>query len=208
LATNVYIDGFNFYYGVVKNTPYKWLDFRRLSEGLLRGHQIGSVKYFTARVTDRPNDPYQSQRQDTFIRALQTRGVEPYFGFFQTRPKTVWVPARGGKPGRSIKAEVTEEKGTDVTLGAHLLWDAFHAEMNCALVLSNDADLQVPVKMAINFHVPVIIVNPHRHLGQRDCLFGSESRKLNKRLIVSSQLPREVTDAGGRIIVRPSHWDP
>jgi hypothetical protein len=86
--------------------------------------------------------------------------------------------------------------------------DAFHVEMDCALVLSNDADLQVPVTMAIDLNVPVIIVNPHRHSGQRDCLFGSESRKLNKRLIVSSQLPRAVIDANGRTIVRPSHWDP
>jgi len=27
LRTNVYIDGFNFYYGAVKGTPYRWLDF-------------------------------------------------------------------------------------------------------------------------------------------------------------------------------------
>ena len=38
---NVYIDGFNFYYGVVRNTPYKWLDFRKLSEGLVRAGKRG-----------------------------------------------------------------------------------------------------------------------------------------------------------------------
>ena len=207
-TTNVYIDGFNFYYGVVKGTPYKWLDFRRLAESLLRGHQIGRVKYFTARVNDRPNDPYQSQRQDVFIRALETRGVEPLFGFFQTRPKTVWVPPRGGRRGYDLKALVTEEKGTDVTLGAHLLWDAFHQEMSCALVLSNDVDLQVPVRMTIDLGVPVIIVNPHRHKGQRDCLIGSESRKLSDRHLARSQLPRQLVDADGRTITRPTAWDP
>ncbi len=29
MLTNVYVDGFNFYYGAVKGTPYKWLDIRR-----------------------------------------------------------------------------------------------------------------------------------------------------------------------------------
>ena len=27
--TIVYVDGFNFYYGVLKNTRYKWLDLER-----------------------------------------------------------------------------------------------------------------------------------------------------------------------------------
>jgi hypothetical protein len=26
LRTNVYVDGFNLYYGCLKGTPYKWLD--------------------------------------------------------------------------------------------------------------------------------------------------------------------------------------
>ena len=27
VITNVYIDGFNLYYGCLKRSPYKWLDF-------------------------------------------------------------------------------------------------------------------------------------------------------------------------------------
>ena len=26
MVTNVYVDGFNLYYGCLKSTPYKWLD--------------------------------------------------------------------------------------------------------------------------------------------------------------------------------------
>ncbi|MEZ5246060.1 MAG: hypothetical protein R2707_13255 [Acidimicrobiales bacterium] len=28
MATVVYIDGFNFYYGAVKGTPHEWLDYQ------------------------------------------------------------------------------------------------------------------------------------------------------------------------------------
>jgi hypothetical protein len=28
--TAIYVDGFNFYYGAVKSTPCKWLDFMKL----------------------------------------------------------------------------------------------------------------------------------------------------------------------------------
>ena len=49
--TFVCVDGFNFYYGAVKGSPdLRWLDYRELAGRLLRGHHVGAVKYFTARV--------------------------------------------------------------------------------------------------------------------------------------------------------------
>jgi hypothetical protein len=59
-----YIDGFNFYYGAVKGTPWKWLDFEAICGSLVRGLSVDQIHYFTARVKDRPDDPAQSQRQD------------------------------------------------------------------------------------------------------------------------------------------------
>ena len=38
---NVYVDGFNLYYGCVKGSPFKWLDLAQLSAKLLpAAHQI------------------------------------------------------------------------------------------------------------------------------------------------------------------------
>ena len=51
MRTIVYIDGFNLYYGCLKNTPYKWLNLEKLFMQLLdKKHKIIAVKYFTARV--------------------------------------------------------------------------------------------------------------------------------------------------------------
>jgi hypothetical protein len=36
VATTVYIDEFNLYYGALKDTPYKWLDLEALRRRLLR----------------------------------------------------------------------------------------------------------------------------------------------------------------------------
>ncbi|MGH8209828.1 MAG: NYN domain-containing protein [Steroidobacteraceae bacterium] len=56
--TIVYVDGFNFYYGAVRGTPWKWLDpvalFRRV---LGPQNDIIQVKYFTARVSPTAGDP-------------------------------------------------------------------------------------------------------------------------------------------------------
>lgn len=52
---NVYIDGFNLYYGALKGTPYKWLNFHALCRRILQPHNtLVQIKYFTARVKDRP----------------------------------------------------------------------------------------------------------------------------------------------------------
>src|SRR5258708_3623868 len=48
--TNVYIDGFNFYYGAVKNTPYRWVNLAALCRHMLPNDTIQSIKYFTAIV--------------------------------------------------------------------------------------------------------------------------------------------------------------
>ena len=72
LKTNVYIDGFNFYYGCIKGTPYRWLDLSLLCRRLLPKARIHRIRYFTALVTPRPNDPGQRTRQEIYLRALRT----------------------------------------------------------------------------------------------------------------------------------------
>ncbi|PVV83522.1 hypothetical protein DD509_06745 [Dehalogenimonas alkenigignens] len=70
--TNVYIDGFNFYYGALKHTPYKWIDLSRLCAHLFPADTIHRIRYFTARVKPTHNDPYAPIRQEIYLRALRT----------------------------------------------------------------------------------------------------------------------------------------
>src|SRR5215204_882432 len=72
MRTNVYIDGFNLFYGCLKGSPYKWLDIDALCRRLLPKDQINRIRYFTALVTARPGDPQQPVRQETYLRALET----------------------------------------------------------------------------------------------------------------------------------------
>jgi hypothetical protein len=52
-----------------------------------------------------------------------------------------------------------EEKGSDVNVAAHLLVDVLEANVDGALVVSNDSDLKLPVQIA-RTRVPVGLVNP------------------------------------------------
>ncbi|MCU1222929.1 MAG: hypothetical protein JWQ42_1022 [Edaphobacter sp.] len=60
---NVYIDGFNLYYGALKRTPYKWLDLGLLARTLRPTDTIQQIHYFTARVSSRPLQSHLGRSQ-------------------------------------------------------------------------------------------------------------------------------------------------
>ena len=79
MATNVYIDGFNLYYGAITGTPNKWLDLEALCHRLLPKDDIKRIWYFTARVSARPgirNSPNASKPTYAHSRACpQCRSI-------------------------------------------------------------------------------------------------------------------------------------
>jgi hypothetical protein len=109
----VYIDGFNLYYGALKDEPHRWLDIEALAKSFLTQRQIlVDVKYFTAKVQDTPEKPGQRARQEKYLRAVGTLPkVTIYYGHFQTRtavrllehppkpPPGRYRPALGLAPG-------------------------------------------------------------------------------------------------------------
>lgn len=73
MLTNVYIDGFNLYHRALQREPrFKWLDLAKLCRTLLLAHEIRRIRYFTAIVQRRPEDPQQQRRQLIYLRALRT----------------------------------------------------------------------------------------------------------------------------------------
>ena len=72
MATNVYVDAFNLYYGCLRGTPYRWLDLGALCTRLLPKDRISRIRYLTAALSPRPDDPRARQRQQIYLRALET----------------------------------------------------------------------------------------------------------------------------------------
>ena len=60
----VYVDGFNLYYAI-RGTPYRWLNLGHLSGILVGNRSVVGIRYFTARVADRPGDPGQAAKMPT-----------------------------------------------------------------------------------------------------------------------------------------------
>lgn len=91
MRTQVYVDGFNLYYGALKDTPFKWVDPVKLAYQLLpASYSVSKLKYFTARVSGIP-DAGAPARQQAYLSALATLPeVEVIWGSFLS--KTIWRP--------------------------------------------------------------------------------------------------------------------
>ena len=207
MKTNVYVDGFNLYYGAVKDTPYKWLDLAALCAALFPRNQINRIRYFTAIVDARPPDLQQPVRQQTYIRALETLpGLSVHLGTFRTRATRMRLvhPPRSGS--QTVEVWKTEEKGSDVNLASYLLLDAFRKDCDTAIILSNDADLKAPIDIArTELKISVGVVNPHRPAKRSLDLQPTFFKQLRTGPVAACQFPTLMTDATGQF-QKPATW--
>jgi uncharacterized LabA/DUF88 family protein len=207
MRTNVYIDGFNLYYGCLKGTPYRWLNVWKLSERLLPQHEIHRVRYFTAKITAREQDPNQPQRQECYLRALQSIGVTVHLGHYLSHPVTMRLakPVAGVSP--YVRVVKTEEKGSDVNIASFLLLDGFKQDFEQAVVISNDSDLLTPITMVRQeLGLPVGVVFPtmngDRHPSQSLKEVATFRREIRPAALQQSLLP-DVVDSS---IHKPHEW--
>ena len=206
MKTNIYVDGFNLYYGAVKGTTYKWLDLHKLCTLLFPKNDIHRIRYFTALVRNTTNDPKKSQRQQTLIRALETLpGLSVHYGSFLS--SNVEMPLVRPLQGRRTEHVVKmEEKGSDVNLASLLLTDAFRKDFEVAIVLSNDSDLYLPIKIvSTELHLRVGILNPHPRFSLELAKVATFKKRIRKGVLAESQFPETLSDAKGTI-TKPPTW--
>lgn len=205
--TNVYVDGFNLYYGCVKGTPNKWLNIAELCRLSLPSHyQIHRIRYFTALVKPRPSNPNQDVRQRTFIRALQTLpNCSVHYGEFLQSDVRMHLAKPLAKGSATALVVKTEEKGSDVNLATYLLVDAYEHDFEVAVVITDDSDLAEPINIVrrrLNHNVTVL--SPR---GQSRTLSRVATKfwQITAANLAASQFPPTLTDANG-IITKPLTW--
>ena len=224
LKTNVYVDGFNLYYGAVKDTPYKWLDLATFCQNLFPKKNISKIKYFSARVKASRHDPNAPTRQDYYWRALGTiRHLEIIKGHFVRWPRRMpqfplaYVNNIYNKPPQNVQVQRSEEKGSDVNLATCLLYDCFVKDFDDAIVVSNDSDLTLAIEIITSkLGKDVIVVNPNRtdRVRKEPLLRTSQDLKrvatscipsVNTKMLANSQFPSTLTDSRGQFH-KPSKW--
>lgn len=223
LRARVYIDGYNFYYGVLKGTDLKWLDPVGFADALFPEYSIDIVKYFTARIAANPWNTDERVRQAAYLDALSVLPrLECTEGYYRERikqkslinPRGFGLSKRDAYPFPRVNVLDQEEKGSDVSLGAHLVLDGCRAEYDVAVVVSNDADLYEPVRIVraeLGLQVRAVVPATSKTKKYRPVsvwqgrVDGQVVPSLSWSLLRKSQLPDPVSGPNGPI-AKPAAW--
>ncbi len=152
MRTIVYVDGYNFFYGRLKHTPYKWLDLygffdREVLHPQNPESRLLRVKYYTADIKANfaSHGAIAVQAQQRYHQALEsihTGPVEITKGYYTADRST---PIRYKKPPDKedrVESWKLEEKQTDVNIALDLYRDVVRGDCNQVVVVTNDTDIK------------------------------------------------------------------
>jgi uncharacterized LabA/DUF88 family protein len=170
----VYIDGFNFYYGLKLNKrwrKYYWLDVVKLFESFMRPNQkLIAVKYFSAR----PDDLEQSRRQNAFFQVNQNNPK-----FCLILGKYINKQIKCFRCGNIIHTH--EEKETDVRIATQIVADAYQRNCDVAIVVSADSDMISAIEIATQARQKVFVYFPPNQYSSNLASMGIGNPTLLKR---------------------------
>ena len=201
----IYIDGFNLYYGCLKNTPYTWLDINKMCHLLFPDDEIIKIKYFTAPIKLRTNDndPDKPNRQQIYLRALRTLpNLEIIEGIFLSHRISMKL---ADKEGYALVIK-SEEKGTDVNIATHIVNDAHNNLFERAVVISNDSDLVTPINVVVQeIKLRVTVISPYEKNNIQLKTVATDIKQIRKGLLKASQFDEKLMDDVGEFFI-PEKW--
>jgi len=209
-----YVDAFNFYYGLTKDTPYRWCNLAKLCQILLPDDPVDVIKVFAAYSKSFPTNPGAHLRQKSYLRALQSvQNIELYMSKFS--PADRYFPLSDKLPGETEKVMVrfTKEKGSDVKLASQLLLDGFQDAYDMAILFTNDSDLAMPIRLAryeLGKRIGVFLTSrppdPSRPGSQDLMKYANFHKLVTADMLATSQFPDSFTGENGKLIARPPGW--
>lgn len=200
----VYVDGFNFYYGLKKDIAWKryyWLDFVRLFEKFMQKNQaLVAVKYFSARPISNED---KARRQNMLFEANKEN---PKFKLIMGKYlKKRIVCKRCG-----FVMNTYEEKESDVRIATQIVNDVKNGECDTAIVVSADSDMIPAIELARSAGGRVyVFFPPNHHSGAIEKMTGVNVVRMQwyETRFKQSLLPDEVVlKKNGFKLTIPEKW--
>lgn len=198
----VYVDGFNFYYGLKKERTwrkYYWLDIVKFFEMFMRANQeLVAVKYFSAR----PDDEEKRRNQNALFQANKEN---PKFQL--VLGKYLKKEIRCFNCGYTICTH--EEKESDVRIATQIITDIFREECDISIIVSADSDMVPAVEIAQEQRHPVFIYfPPFQHSSNLRTMCGKaiDLNRYEKRF-KQCLLPQTIVlEQSGYELHEPTKW--
>jgi uncharacterized LabA/DUF88 family protein len=198
----IYIDGFNFYYGLKtkKWKKYYWLDVVKFFENFLKPYQqLIEVNYFSAT----PLDKGKYDRQDLFFSANK---MNPKFKVILGR----YLPKMQTCRNCGHIHNTFEEKETDVKIATKMISDVVGNSCDISILVSADSDLVPPIEFIRSYkplHKIFVYFPPNRYSSNLYTLANNTKKLEGSELIfANSLLPESITLTNGFVIKKPITW--
>lgn len=216
MKTVVFVDGYNLYYGLLRNSRFKWLDLYKLFQQhvLMPDTDLLEVRYYTSPVLGRMCDsPESPQRQRRYLQALRSG--------FSGKVEIIEGKIIASSPFMRLKDLIPEcpdlktvqvydftEKKTDVNLAADLISGAWQGEFDQAVLCTNDSDLEAALSTVRRClpHVRLGLVAPVgnvRHQSKDLMRHAHWSKILSVSHLEQSQFPAHIPGTKHR---KPDEW--
>jgi len=205
----VYIDAFNWYYGIFIHRPeWKWLNIQSFFESLRIDEEVKWIGFFSAIVEPkRPQSP-KRDRQRRYLKALIAQPkIEVVLGKYQERT----VTCQAAPCPRRLEYTVGEEKKTDVNIAVRLIDDAIKNRTDSMVIVSADSDLEPAVEwvrqnhpdIKITVYVPTLPEETSQRRNDNYQRMKVACRELPLTDIARHLLPTKVTLPDGTTVERP-----
>ena len=204
----IYIDGFNFYFGLFKQRPeWRWLNLQSFFENLRLDDDVVKIRYFTAIVDEREQISRKRDRQKRFHKALSSLPkVEVVLGFFQDRERKCQASCKE-------KYKEPEEKKTDVNIAVAMIHDAIAGAADSMVVVSGASSFSPPLpgfgRMILKKDHSLCSRCPSDSSRRTDYYrqqLRIQCRFLPTQDISTHQFPKNVTLLDGKAVERPDEW--
>lgn len=203
----IYIDGFNFYYGALKDTPNRWLDLESCFRRIRQDDDIQKIYYFTAKVGGA-----SFSRQKVYFDAIATTPlVEIVLGLYKRKELNCRVSCSHSGSKRYF---TFEEKRTDVNIAMRMIDDAYRRNCERMILVSGDSDL-VPALEMVRAKIPsieTIVYVPANHPSRsgsielRNAAHRNRTLKSSSPILSNSHFPPSLVGKSGNVIHKPSSW--
>ena len=213
--TIVYIDGYNLFFGLLKGTPWKWLDVVHMVKSLLTvDHEIVQAYFFTSIVTPYPYEPESIERQNVYLQALALDPLVRIVKGKYCRRKAHLPPVSKGcldcdeLHNGYVRVYKFEEKQSDVNLAVQAVHDAALNLADSYVIVTGDSDqVGTILSMRKDFGKQVIVLNPHEANSLELKMAATFYRNIPRDLPAKCQLPDEIpVGTHGNVISRPAAW--
>jgi uncharacterized LabA/DUF88 family protein len=208
----IYVDGFNFYYGLLHEFPErKWLNLQRFCELLRPDDEILKIRYFTTKIDTEKMRSEKRDRQGRIWDALRTQPkIQFTYGKFANRERD----CLGSTCPHRQSFWTMEEKQTDVNIALAMVRDVAELKPQVMVLFSGDIDLLPALEEVhrLDRTIKIVVYIPltedqlrHRRTDEY-AKFASVVKPVSEKYLKMAQFPKRVPDGKGGFIECPEAW--